>query len=271
MALPTGDGNFILIVFYSYAWYRTIETGYWSAIKILAEDGSTLGGFTYPPDQMSESDTSYIIGNPTMQPDNGRISFEVQSGSGRSVSVFACNNSTIRPIDLPATMEAIVSELLPAPSSATLTTDFRGLTQSYTIPTVSSSFFGPAVYGNCGGYSNDGWGNVYSPEIYGILNDSAGFVNAGQIKTFPTSQRWGLMDASSGGYQKFQTGSPSYPWWSDCYRDGDPLKHALWKNANEEPCAYWILPTAIWSCPPPQRFPLPPSRLVALDPRGRGR
>jgi hypothetical protein len=71
------------------------------------------------------------------------------------------------------------------------------------------------------------------------------------------------MNASSGGYQRFQTGSPVYPWWSNCYRDGAPLEHALWKNANEEPdLRVWDPAYESLGLPAPIKVP---SATLALD------
>lgn len=261
IALPCGQGNFIFVTGYASIWdsYQISATfgttALYTATNIYQEinEFPFTGFFNTFTNQYQGSFPDaldlYSIEN------NG---FTGYRGKERRFAAYVCNNSSIREINIPQTMQPFLAAACPEPIDITRTVILAGKTfihNVYDLPNPTATV-GPNI-----GLRTDATDSaVYTPSVFKSINDSISFTNSTNIKTIPTSLYQGLADRSAGTWQAFQDTStnPEYPWMSRFYREGNPFYYALWPNKNEEPnVEIWDPAYApIWETfPTPRRVP----------------
>ena len=237
LALPVGRGNFIFIYGYSGAWDTFESLAYYRARALYNADGTFVGYFdfataNYTSSSIPDDLEGYTAGGALGL---GVESFEGYTNKERRFAAYICNNNTLREISIPQKMQTILDLAYPEPVLTPVTITYRqAINFTYNAYRLSSAsnFLGGET-----GYSNNFYGSVFTPEVFATINTFYEFISPSTIKTFPNKLKWGLSDNSEGSYTVFQNvdTSPTFPWWSNLYRAGQPFYHALWPNKNETP------------------------------------
>ncbi len=239
-ALPCGNGSFILVYGHHSVWDTFQSNAYYRARGLYQADGTFIGYFDFATSTYSSlTIPDDLVGAAVESGDpSGIVSLEGFRGKGSKLSVYVCNNKTIREISLPLAMQPFIDAAYPSPIEATRTISYRGI--SYTYDTYQLSYFINPInpyYDASQGYSNNYNGAVFTPQIFSQLNALYEIIPPSSLKPFSDKLKWGLSDNSQGAYTVFQDvdNYPAYPYLSNMYRSGLPLYHALWPNKNEEP------------------------------------
>lgn len=248
LALPCGKGNFIYIYGFSSIWdsFET-EASYAAKARYVQSDPfQTIDeypffGFFNPQTGSYQSelpDTLSLI--KFVEGSIQTIDFTGYRGKERRFSAYVCNNSSIRQINIPTGIEALLNGVCPEPVDATRTVsiysfgdpDGTFVHNIYSIPNPAFS-----VSGNTGLKVDVFDALIYTPQLFKSINDNIQFTDPGNIKTIPEKLFRGLADRSDGAWSLFKNTSqqPPYPWMSNFYREGSTFYYALWANKNEEP------------------------------------
>jgi hypothetical protein len=247
VALPSGGGNFIYI--YGFA-------SIWSAFETSALYGVTAIYTAQPPDYGGVPDdwpftgyqSPYYLGILLQTlPDRLQIfnqtavSFTGYRGKQRRFAAYACNNSSIREINIPLGIQALLDQALPEPVDSSTAVQILDAAlpegtfvhSTYRLPNVTTPNF--TGYGGLKIGVLDS--SVYTPDVFRVINNYTPFTSSTNIKSLPTRLKAGIADRSDGAWAAFQdtSNSPQTPWLSNSYREGEPFYYALWPNKNEEP------------------------------------
>jgi hypothetical protein len=181
----------------------------------------------------------------------------------RRFAAYICSNSAIREISVPSGIQPLLDKMCPEPIETTRTTHIYNFNNPagtfvqdiYSIPNPTAS-----VSGSTGLSVGVSGSVVFTPQVFKSINDSISFTDPSNIQTIPEKLFRGLADRSEGAWQIFQdsTNLPSFPYFSNLYREGSPFFYALWPNENEQPNLQIWDPNfaSVWeNFPRPERAP----------------
>ena len=271
IVLPAGDGNFVIVLHQACAWYGVVESSYWSTKLTYTENGSIsapsdpnrvadlLDGppfnymyadyFDYAFTHGTSSDSPY-----TSAPfvNSGVVGVTSYYDSRTSYAAYVCNNSKIREISLPPSIQKLVNA-----ANAIEFEESTYLTRGHEYTYTKFKELPNAIQIGGGGGFDGTWNSVTTPSVFEALNNILNFVASDQIKQTPSNLNWGLIDTSVGGYKRFQNADTvTYPYWSSAYEEGIPFSHAVWRVAGQAPDLRVYDPTqAGLRLPPPRGVP----------------
>jgi hypothetical protein len=253
IALPCGNGNFIYIYGFVEVWHTFESEATYSTIARYirtapldepspVEEWDFVGflnpitgefDLSTPPDRL---EIIQFVESSTIEP----VSFQGYRNKERRFAAYVCNNFAIREISVPSGIQPLLDKMCPEPIEATRIESIYSssvpegnfVQDIYTIPAPTAF-----VSGSTGLTVQLSGSFVFTPQVFKSINDSISFTDPSNIKTIPAKLFRGLADRRDGAWAAFRdsTDQPSFPYFSNLYREGSPFHYALWPNKNEQP------------------------------------
>lgn len=220
--LPTGDGNFILLVAYYHLYYafqgqvatrNTITSDPQDRIRLDFETNE-IGSGPFP-----------LIGDP----------YSLIQGSDTKIRCFACSSTNIREIGVPVKLQSLLASrpFLKQESRTIYTnynnfrTPFKLYTVQGTVPVLDANPLGLLLYDPVGIFGQQLSG--VTPEVFtgisGISSTWSAAFNGAIMRSFPEGLSWILEDSTDGYYN-------GYP------PNKTPAYYGRWNVPNQRPDSF---------------------------------
>jgi hypothetical protein len=226
IVLPSGNGNRITVSGRNAAWYYTVVNAYFAAEGIYSSNGDFLW---YINPQTGGTTNEIPKGLIDYSPPSGPSVLSVTSESGTDTYRYAyvSNNSKIRTIAIPNTLQAALDVAYPKPEASQQTFTYRNTgpyTRTRYILAPSTPISGTQ------GFANNNVAGIATPEIFNSINTVYPFT--GGIKAYPVDAYWAMSDDTAGAYLRIKQGAALWP---TIYDEGAPFYHGYWPSKNTEP------------------------------------
>jgi hypothetical protein len=234
-ALPAGGQNFVLVRFNSYA-YHLLTLG---ATATGREESQTVGDI-------------YLRRGAEFQP------HALIAGHDSRIFCYYCTPASITEIITPTAITELFEALIPRIPDSTgsyrTAAEISGCAggvntfATITIPGGGFNFSGQPLFmfrpsgiqQFDSGYAGYGFGStdtVYTPYVYEVINGVNEFTSPANIKTLPSTLKWGMPDGSTNSaFEIYRTSSlNSRDMVIESYADSRPFRYAVWPRRGEFP------------------------------------
>jgi hypothetical protein len=238
-ALPAGGKNFVLVRFNSYYYH-------------LLTLGATATGPEASQPELQSSGFLHLRRGAEFQP------HQLISDHASRVLCYYCTPASITEITTPTAITELFEAFVPRipdstgsyRASAELTSACPSVTPprvTITIPGGGFAFAGQTfmfrpdnIQQFNSGYAGYGFSfrdTVYTPYVYEVINGVYEFTSPANIKSLPSTLKWGMPDASTNSaFDVYRTSSSSLSARVlEAYADPRPFRYAVWPQRGEFP------------------------------------